>query len=86
MECQGLFSLNCSVLPISSRPNRTMTSADFWWFSYLSPSRLWRVLHVSIRPPRVSTCTFTPSIRLIYLIWPSTEGTLFCSANLSNHT
>jgi len=68
MESQGLISPNCSVLPNSSRPTRTMTSADFWQFSYLSPSRLWRVLHVSVRSPRVSTCTFTPSIRLIYLI------------------
>ena len=29
MESQGLISLNCSVLPTGSRPNRTMTSADF---------------------------------------------------------
>lgn len=78
------FSLMCSLaghgLPYL-RSTRTMTSADFWWFSCPSLDRILSVLSETIRPPQERTQSFPPPICFIYSVQPSGRKSfvLYCT-------
>ena len=64
----------------------TMTSADFWQFSYLLLDKLLQMCSVFARPPQVSAYSFFPCTYFIYCVTPLAVRTLFCLANSSNVT